>query len=370
MNQDQQVKHWYVLVIAGQSNAQGFGEAMPELDDLQVSPRIKQLGRYRGVRPDGLYEDRWNKIIDASHVLDDVKDMRFCNLTGNTDVRRSGTVGPGIFIARRLLALLPDDAGILLVPEAHGGAGMSFGNPGNYRTEEECAPHEQPGANIGRCVLNYSGMDDSNHQGAMAWAELNGIASPLYRDLRDRLRYALTLHSDVRLLGFVWIQGESDAHAGDPYAENHSLHFSKMVDRLGVELHDLESQFLSGEWKRVPWINVLATHWWDESIAGHKKVIDGYRQLAQQRPQQMYLLDLRTTESGEIMETNKTHFIDPQSAAYPSELNSMVTDGRTCEPEMIHIHLSSGAYRGEVSRRIAQAILKPYLSHTQALRKP
>jgi hypothetical protein len=81
----------------------------------------------------------------------------------------------------------------------------------------------------------------------------------------------------------------------------------------------------------------------------------------------MYLLDLRTTESGEIMETNKTHFIDPQSAAYPSELNSMVTDGRTCEPEMIHIHLSSGAYRGEVSRRIAQALCKPYVSLTRAL---
>ncbi|WP_426192813.1 hypothetical protein [Massilia sp. DWR3-1-1] len=356
MIEEEPVSRWYVLVIAGQSNAQGFGEAMPELDDLRRSPRIQQLGRYRGMRPDGVYEDRWNKIVDASHALDDVKDMRFCNLTGNTDLRRSGTVGSGVFIARRLLTLLPGDAGILLLPQAHGGAGMRFGEPGSYRSEPECAPQQQPGASVGRSVCNYPGLDDSNTQGAMAWAGADGAASPLYRDLRDRVRYALEFNRANRLLGVVWVQGETDAHAGGPHAEHHCADFSMMVDRLGADLADLESQFPTGDWTQVPWINVLATHWWDEAIEGHKKVIDGYRMLARQRPQQMCLLDVRRTESGEIMETNKTHCIDPASAAYPSALNSVVTDGRSCEPEMIHIHLSSGAYRGEVSRRIAQAL--------------
>lgn len=356
MNQDQQVRRWYVLVIAGQSNAQGFGEAMPELDDLHVSPRIKQLGRYRGVRPDGVYEDRWNKIVDASHALDDVKDMRFSNLTGNTDLRRSGPVGPGIFIARRLLPLLPADAGILLLPEAHGGAGMSFGDPGSYLPDDACTAQEQPGASVGRCVCNYPGVADSNKQGAMAWTGAHGLAAPLYRDLRDRLRHALAFNPANMLLGFVWIQGESDAHAGGPHAANHGANFTTMVDFLGAELGDLSSQFLNGDWTQVPWINVLATHWWDEAIDGHKKVIDGYRMLARQRPRQMCLLDVRHTDSGEIMETNQTHYVDPRSAAYPVELNSVLTDGRSCEPEMIHIHLSSGAYRGDVSRRIAQAL--------------
>ena len=356
MNRAQQVRQWYVLVFAGQSNAQGFGEAMPEPDDLNISPRIAQLGRYRGVRPDGVVEDRWNKIIDASHVLDDVKDMRFCNLTGNTDLRRSGTVGPGVFIARRLLASLPGDAGILLLPEAHGGAGMTFGDPGHYLPEQDCARDEQPGASVGRCVCNYPGVDDSNTQGAMAWTGANGIASPLYRDLRDRLRCALEIDPANRLLGFVWVQGESDAHAGGQHADNHSSNFSAMVDSLGTDLADLQSQFIHRNWSQVPWINVLATHWWDEAIDGHKKVIEGYRILERQRPQQMCLLDVRHTESGVIMETNQAHFVDPGSAAYPRELNSLVTDGRSCEPGMIHIHLSSGAYRGEVSRRIAQAL--------------
>jgi len=356
MSARQEVTCWYVLVIAGQSNAQGFGEAMPELDDLQVSPRIKQLGRYRGVRPDGQYEDRWNQLVDASHALDDVKDMRFCNLTGNTDLRRSGTVGPGIFVARRLLPLLPDDAGILLLPQAHGGAGMNFGAAGRYIAAEACGPLQQPGASIGRCVMNYANLTDSNTQGAMAWWGVQGAAAPLYRDLRDRLRFALRSNVRNRLLGFVWVQGESDANAGEPYAESHGASFSAMVDTLGRELADLRPQFLGGAWEQVPWINVLATHWWDETIAAHAKVIDGYRRLMRQRPQQMCLLDVRQTEHGMMMETNQTHFIDPHSKDYPPVPGSLVTDGRSCEPEMIHIHLSSGAYRGEVSRRIAQAL--------------
>lgn len=353
---ERSVRQWYVLVIAGQSNAQGFGEAMPALADLQVSPRIKQLGRYRGKRPDGVYEDRWNKIVDAGHALDDVKDMRFCNLTGNTDVRRSGTVGPGMFVARRLLPLLPIDAGILLLPQAHGGAGMGFGDPGSYRPEGECVADEQPGAAVGRCVCNFPGLADSNTQGAMAWAGPNGSAAPLYRDLRDRLRHALQMDAANRLLGFVWVQGESDAHAGDPYAQSHASDFAAMVDRLGADLADLQPQFLASEWAQVPWINVLATHWWDEAIASHKKVIDGYRALARLRPGQMCLLDVRRGEDGEPMETNQTHFVYPDSARYRLAPASTVTDGRSCEPEMIHIHLSSGAYRGEVSRRIAQAL--------------
>jgi putative transposase len=355
-DQDQEVRQWYVLVIAGQSNAQGFGEAMPELDDLDISPRIQQLGRYRGVRPDGVFEDRWNKIVDASHALDHVKDMRFSNLTGNADPRRSGTVGPGVFIARRLLPLLPADAGILLLPEAHGGAGMRVGDPGYYVAGEACGPEQQPGASVGRCVCNYPGASDSNTQGAMAWAGEGGVTSPLYLDLRDRLRYALEMNPANRLLGFVWMQGESDAHVGGLHAEQHGANFSAMVDRLGSDLADRYQQFVHGDWTQTPWINVLATHWWNEGVAGHRKVIDGYRLLAQQSPRQMCLLDLRKTHSGELMETNQTHFVDPKSTAYPSAPDSVVTDGRSCEPEMIHIHLSSGAYRGDVSLRIAQAL--------------
>ena len=356
IHHDQQVKQWYVLVIAGQSNALGFGEAMPELGDLHTSPRIKQLGRYRGVRPDGLYEDRWNKIVDASHVLDHVQDMRFTNLSGNTDVRRSGTVGPGVFIARRLLGLLPDDAGILLIPQAHGGAGMSVGEPGSYLPEEQCSAQEQPGASVGRCVCNYPGVEDSNEQGAMRWSATDGMASPLYRDLRDRVRAALTLDPANRLLGGVWIQGETDAHAGYPHAEQHYANSGSMVDGLGADLADRQAQFVGGDWALVPWITVLATHWWDETIDGHQKVIEGYRRLARQRPQQICLLDVRRTRAGERMETNQSRYRDPRAASYPRAVDSLVTDGRSCEPEMIHIHLSSGAYRGEVSRRIAQAL--------------
>ncbi|MCV2370397.1 sialate O-acetylesterase [Roseateles oligotrophus] len=353
MNESKPVSHWYVLVIAGQSNAQGFGEALPLREDMQPSPRIQQLGRYRGMRPDGVYEDRWNKIVDASHQLDDLKDMRFSNLRGNPELSRSGTVGPGVFIARRLLPFLPEDAGILLMPQAHGGAGMSYGDPGRYTPAEQCGPLDQPGASIGRSVCNYPGAADSNANGAMAWA---GADAPLYLDLRDRTRFALQANSANRLLGFVWIQGESDAHAGDPHASEHGVNFAAMVDRLGSELADRESQFLGRNWTEVAWINVLATHWWDEALPAHREVIEGYRQLAAQRPSQMHLLDLRFGEDGRPTQTNRDHFHDPAAADYPTEVSPPLTDGRTCEPEMIHIHISSGAYRGEVSQRIADAL--------------
>lgn len=346
---------WFILVIAGQSNAQGFGEALPLTEDLIGSPRIKQFGRFRGMRPDHQYEDRWNKIVDASHALDDVKDMRFANLSGNHDLSRAGTVGPGIFIARRLLDYLPPDAGILLLPQAHGGAGMGFGEAGVYTPPEQCGPHDQPGASIGRAIYNFPGVVDQNCNGAMRWA---GEDSPLYLDLLQRLRAALQINPLNRLLGFVWVQGESDAHAGATYAERHSQHFSSMVDRLGERLSDLQTQFLHSQWKHVPWINVLATRWWDEALADHAKVIDGYRRLSQERPRQMHFLDLRLAENGAAMETNAEHFHNPAWPDYPQDVSPPLTDGRTCEPAMMHIHWSSGAYRGEVSRRIAAVLLE------------
>jgi len=356
------VRRWYVLVIAGQSNAQGFAEALPDIDELHVPERIRQLGRYRGRRPDGVMEDRWNQIIDASHVLDDVKDMRFSNLSGNQDLRRSGTVGPGVFIARRLLAHLPDDAGILLLPQAHGGAGMVFGQRGDYVDPACCKPDQQPGAAIGRSVCHYPGMADMNSDGAMNWS---GADSPLYLDLLQRLRFCLQMSPENRLLGFVWVQGESDAHAGSFYAARHAQEYVQMVDRLGADLEGQRAQFMAPCWEQLPWINVVATRWWDERILSHAQVLQGYRSLALARPRQMHFLDLRIASDGRPMETNAEHYIHPADSDYPPMPTPDLTDGRTCEEAMRHIHLSTAAYRGEVSERIAGLLIRHVLSECQ-----
>lgn len=358
---EKEIARWYVLVIAGQSNAQGFGEALPPEADLQSSPGIKQLGRYRGVRPDGVYEDRWNKLLDAGHVLDHVQDLRFANLRGNQDLRRSGTVGPGTYIAQRLLRYLPDDAGILLLPQAHGGAGMTVGEPGRYRDPALCDLRTQPGASVGRAVYNYPNLPDTKQDGAMAWA---GASAPLYLDMRQRIRFALESIPANRLLGMVWVQGESDANIGGVHADWHQASFTEMVDRLGTSLADLKTQFVGGDWQRLPWINVLATHWWDERNPDHRKVMDGYRALARQRPEQMHFLDLRFQKNGEPEETNLMHYRDPLDIDYSRQSIPELTDGRTTAPDAIHIHWSSGAYRGTVSQRIAEALLAPILAET------
>ncbi|MQR02131.1 sialate O-acetylesterase [Glaciimonas soli] len=351
---EKEITHWYVLVIAGQSNAQGFGEALPPEADLQMSPRIKQLGRYRGVRPDGAYEDRWNKWLDAGHILDHVQDLRFANLHGNQDLRRSGTVGPGTYIAQRLLPYLPDDAGILLLPQAHGGAGMTVGEPGRYRDPARCDAKTQPGASVGRAVYNYPNIPNVKQDGAMAWA---GTSAPLYLDMQQRIRFALEANPANRLLGMVWVQGESDANVGGQHADWHQASFTEMVDRLGASLDDLKTQFVGGNWHQLPWVNVLATHWWNEQNPDHCTVMNGYRTLAQQRPEQMRFLDLRFQENGEPVETNLTHYRDPHGPDYSHQAMPELTDGRTTTPEVIHIHWSSAAYRGTVSQRIAEVLL-------------
>ncbi|GGX35568.1 sialate O-acetylesterase [Undibacterium squillarum] len=353
-------RRWFVLVIAGQSNAQGFAEALPEPADLEISERICQLGRYRGMRPDGAREDRWNKILPATHVLDDVKDMRFANRRGNTKLRYSGTIGPGLFIARRLLPLLPEDYGILLLPQAHGGAGMVTGQRGTYLSETESGQYLQPGASVGRAVYHYPGVADQNSNGAMCWGCTD---APLYLDTLHRIRYALNLHPDNRLLGVVWCQGESDAHAGTEAARRHGAAFTAMLDRFGKDLADHQAQMPQRSWDAVPWLLMAATYWWDDCKATHAMVLNTYRRLARQRPQQCIWMDMRLQSDGQPQTTNADFWLPAHQwpvAAQADQLPAAVTDARTCPPEMAHIHLSAEAYRGEVSARLAAA-LRPHL---------
>lgn len=350
-------RRWFVLVIAGQSNAQGFAEALPEASDLETSERICQLGRYRGMRPDGAWEDRWNQLLPAGHVLDDVKDMRFANRRGNTNLRYSGTIGPGLYIARRLLPLLPDDYGILLLPQAHGGAGMVTGQRGIYLSPDDAGPYLQPGAQTGRAVYHYPGVPDQNSNGAMCWG---GSDSPLYLDTVERIRTALALNPDNRLLGVVWCQGESDAHAGLDVAQRHLAAFSSMLDQMGKDLAACHRQMPQSRWDAVPWLLMAATHWWDDSKAAHAVVLNGYRRLAQQRPQQCYWQDMRLQANGQPQTTNANYFQPDEYWAdgeRSDNLPAAWTDSRTCPPETAHIHLSAEAYRGEVSERLAAALL-------------
>lgn len=74
------VPEWYyVVVLAGQSNAMSYGEGMPLPDSYDAPhPRIKQLARRNTVTPGGK-ACAFNDIIPADHCLHDVQDMSALN---------------------------------------------------------------------------------------------------------------------------------------------------------------------------------------------------------------------------------------------------------------------------------------------------
>ncbi len=68
---------YYVIVLAGQSNAMAYGEGLPLPDSYDAPhPRIKQLARRNTVTPGGEV-CVFNDIIPADHCLHDVQDTQY-----------------------------------------------------------------------------------------------------------------------------------------------------------------------------------------------------------------------------------------------------------------------------------------------------
>ena len=68
--------YYYVLTVAGQSNAMAYGEGLP-LPDREDAPhpRIKQLARFTHTHPGGP-PCHFNDIIPLTHCPHDVQDMQ------------------------------------------------------------------------------------------------------------------------------------------------------------------------------------------------------------------------------------------------------------------------------------------------------
>ncbi|EMQ5325449.1 DUF1737 domain-containing protein, partial [Escherichia coli] len=91
---------YYVIVLAGQSNAMAYGEGLPLPDSYDAPhPRIKQLARRNTVTPGGEV-CVFNDIIPADHCLHDVQDMSTINHP-RADLSKGqyGCVGQGLHIA-------------------------------------------------------------------------------------------------------------------------------------------------------------------------------------------------------------------------------------------------------------------------------
>ena len=159
------VPEWYyVVVLAGQSNAMSYGDGMPLPDSYDAPhPRIKQLARRNTVTPGGK-ACAFNDIIPADHCLHDVQDMSALNHP-KADLSKGqyGCVGQGLHIAKKLLPYIPNNAGILLVPCCRGGSAFTQGAEGTFSA------------------------DTGASQDSARW----GVGKPLYQDLIARTKAAL-----------------------------------------------------------------------------------------------------------------------------------------------------------------------------------
>ncbi|EHZ6587538.1 DUF1737 domain-containing protein [Escherichia coli] len=317
-------EYYYVIALAGQSNGMSYGEGLPLPDTFDSpDPRIKQLARRSTVTPGGA-ACTYNDIIPADHCLHDVQDMSSLHHP-NADLSKGqyGCVGQGLHIAKKLLAFIPKNAGILLVPCCRGGSAFTSGAEGAF----------------------------SESSGATAESSLWGVGKPLYNDLLTRTKAALDKNPKNVLLSVVWMLGEFDLKSAT-YAQHPQL-FLNMVNQFRADLSAYAAQCTGGNASLVPWICGDTTYIWKQQYTSQYPVVYGAYQ--NKEAQKIYFVPLMTDEKGANTPTNLPAE-DPDlaeagyyGAASRSNGNWTSSDRAT--------HFSSWARRGIISDRLATAIL-------------
>ncbi len=315
---------FYVIVLAGQSNAMSYGEGLPLPDGIDAPhPRIKQLARRATVTPGGK-PCQYNEVIPADHCLHDVQNMSGLNHPhADLAAGQYGCVGQGLHIAKKLLPYLPDNAGILLVPCCRGGSAFTQGSDGSF----------------------------SETSGATEASARWGVGKPLYRDLISRTKAALDNNPKNRLLAVVWMQGEFDM-AGANYAQQPAL-FTLMVQQFRTELASNLMQLPECSVDKVPWICGDTTHYWKDTYpAQYEAVYGSYRN---RESENIFFVPFMYEEDGSHTPTNAV--ADDPDISGASYYGSASRTNANWTSSLRSSHFSSWARRGIVAERLAAALL-------------
>ncbi|ELC8786558.1 sialate O-acetylesterase [Salmonella enterica] len=317
-------EYYFVIPVSGQSNAMAYGEGLPLPETLdKPHPRIKQLARRATVTPGG-EACAYNDIIPLDHCPHDVQDMSKLNHP-KADLTKGeyGCVGQALHIAKKLLAYIPDNAGILIVPCARGGAAFVQGADGVYNAA--------------------TGATEASAR----W----GVGKPLYQDMVARTKAALDKNPKNQLLAVVWMQGEFDM-AVATYAQQPAL-FAAMVKQFRADLADHAGQCPDFNADSVPWICGDTTYYWKNTYPTQYDTVYGaYKKCAEPG---VYFVPFMTDENGVNTPTN-TPAEDPDVAvahyfgAASRTAGNMVSSLRAS-------HFSSWARRNIIPERLAAAIL-------------
>ena len=315
---------YYVVVLAGQSNAMAYGEGMPLPDSYDApDPRIKQLARRSTVTPGG-EGCTYNDIIPADHCLHDVQDMSTLNHP-KADLSKGqyGCVGQGLHIAKKLLPYIPNNAGILLVPCCRGGSAFTQGAEGTFSTTTGAS------------------------QDSARW----GAGKPLYQDLITRTKAALQKNPKNVLLAVCWMQGEFDMSAAT-YAQQPAL-FTAMLKQFRADLSGFNAQCHNGSASDVPWICGDTTYYWKNTYGTQYDTV--YGAYKNRENDNVFFVPFMTDGNGNNTPTNLPAE-DPDIAdagyygAQSRSNGNWVSSNRPT-------HFSSWARRGIIPDRLATAIL-------------
>jgi hypothetical protein len=118
---DPAVTKWHIVVIAGQSNARGAYGPINRTADA-TNPRIAMLERTYTPSTGVVIEDANGPVVLAEHPLSN-------RWRDTASPPADDSVGPGMAYAKALLATLPSNEGVLLVPCAQGSTYALAGPP-------------------------------------------------------------------------------------------------------------------------------------------------------------------------------------------------------------------------------------------------
>lgn len=235
---------WFVVCVAGQSNAIGYDESpVSSVISKNLNPnRIRQLG---------MYDDHNLQIIELGHHAETYE-----NVSGRKNPATPDKLGPkGVHLplANLLLDEIPEDYGVLMISTAYGGTGFTK-------------------ADRSAGVDDYNAEKMKPNTAARPNGQYNwGKDSAYFYGMRDRIKFVLDKNPENIFGGVVWIQGEED-HA-DP--TGHKAGFTEMTTEFFRYFNEegegkYKKQVAKRVWDKDLWYNVETVNYFYEELDADK----------------------------------------------------------------------------------------------------
>lgn len=290
---------YYILIVAGQSNAVGYDESPITLDEIgDMGNDLLQLG----------YNTQNLELKQLTPCADNFQDMSsFINSSSVSGY--TGTKGIHLPLARLLKANLKNpNAKIVVLPCAYGGTGFSTS-----------------------ADLTYNTTTMKVASGVSKW----GSDSSFYKAMRDRLQKLLADTTiDAKYLGTVWCLGEQDGSTNN-FAKWYSG-FTTMTNIFESEMSAYNSKSVTGSFNEDTWFVYEGTNYTFKSASNYRVC-------------QMIWHEYRNI----LGNMNYIHL------SRGSDITNE-TNGTGATSSSLGLHFGNGAFRTVIAPKVADAIAYKY----------